>query len=112
MAGLQGLPQPEEQIDAWQRAWTTCFWKVRFSEKVQADTDITSTEKAGCLGGKLGKSTSFSSWTWSSRKQTTVVSSPYTTDLYKTARYKALLDLLARLPPGWDVEIQTYTVGI
>ena len=34
------------------------------------------------------------------------------TDLYKTARYKSLRDLLARLLPGWEVEIQTYTVGI
>ncbi len=34
------------------------------------------------------------------------------TDLYKTARYKSLRDLLARLLPGWEVEVQTYTVGI
>ncbi len=34
------------------------------------------------------------------------------TDLYKKARYKSLLDLLARLLPGWEVEVQTYTVGI
>jgi hypothetical protein len=33
------------------------------------------------------------------------------TDLYKTARYKSLHDLLARLLPGWEVE-KTYTVGI
>ncbi len=34
------------------------------------------------------------------------------TDLYKMARYKSLRDLLARLLPGWEVEVQTYTVGI
>ncbi len=34
------------------------------------------------------------------------------TDLYKTARYKSLRDLLARLLPGWEVEVHTYTVGI
>ncbi len=32
--------------------------------------------------------------------------------LYKTARYKSLRDLLAQRLPGWEVEIQTYTVGI
>ncbi len=34
------------------------------------------------------------------------------TELYKTARYKSLWDLLVRLFPGWKVETQTYTVGI
>ena len=34
------------------------------------------------------------------------------TDQYKTARYRPLRDLLVRLLPGWEVEIQTYTVGI
>ena len=30
----------------------------------------------------------------------------------RTARYRPLRDLLVRLLPGWEVEIQTYTVGI
>ncbi len=34
------------------------------------------------------------------------------TDLYKAAWYKSLRDLLVRLFLGWEVEIQTYTVGI
>jgi hypothetical protein len=34
------------------------------------------------------------------------------TDLVKSASYKSLLDLLAWHLPGWELEIQTYTVGI
>jgi hypothetical protein len=34
------------------------------------------------------------------------------TGLYKMAWYNSLLDLLARLLTGWEVEIQTYTVNI
>ncbi len=60
--------------------------------------------KAGCLGGKL--------------KKRHLLSLEFTRpndrleDLYKTARYKSLLDLLARLLPGWKVGMQMYTVGI
>ncbi len=34
------------------------------------------------------------------------------TDLVKSVRYKSLRDLLAWHLPGWEVAIQTYTVGI
>ncbi len=39
MAGLQGLPQPEEQIDAWQRAWDEVDDLHLEGEEVQADAE-------------------------------------------------------------------------
>jgi hypothetical protein len=38
-AGLQGLPQLEEQIEAWQRAWDEVDDLHLEGEKVQADAD-------------------------------------------------------------------------
>jgi hypothetical protein len=40
VTGLQGLPQPEDQIDAWpQRAWDEVTDMTLESEEEQADTD-------------------------------------------------------------------------
>ncbi len=54
VARLQGLQ--EEHIDSWQLAWDEVDDMHLEGEEVQADADMAApTEKAGCLGGKLGK---------------------------------------------------------
>jgi hypothetical protein len=40
VAGLQGLPQLEEQIDVWQRAWNEVDDMHLDGEEVQADADM------------------------------------------------------------------------
>jgi ribonuclease HI len=111
VAGLQGLPQPEEQIDAWQRAWDEVDDMHLEGEEVQADADMAAQRKRP------------DAWAVSWEKRRLLILeftrpndrgelSLHETDLYKTARYKPLRDLLARLLPGWEVEVQTYTVGI
>jgi hypothetical protein len=114
VAGIQGLP-PGEQIDAWQRAWDELDDLHLECKEVQGTASrckhSSSAEKARCLGSKRenqgllilvltmpndrGPSTRLTCTRWSLM------------DLYKS-----LLDLLVRLLPGWEVEIQTYTVGI
>ncbi len=115
VAGLQGLPQPEEQIDAWQRAWNEVdnLHLELEGEEVQADADMAAQRKRP------------GAWAISCKKRRLLILeftrpndrselSLHETDLYKTARYKSLRDLLARLlpGPGWEVEVQTYTVSI
>ncbi len=60
VAGLQGLPQPEERIDAWQQAWDEVDDLHLEVEEVQADADMAAQRKrpdaSSCLGCKLGKS--------------------------------------------------------
>ncbi len=111
MAGLQGLQQQEEQIDAWQLAWDEVDELHLEGEKVQADADMAAQRKRP------------DAWAVSWEKRRLLILeftlpndrgelSLNETDLYKTALYKSLLDLLARLLPGWEVEVQTYTVCI
>ncbi len=45
VAGLQGLPQPEEQIDAWQWAWDEANDLHLEGEVVQADADMAAERK-------------------------------------------------------------------
>ncbi len=45
VARLQGLKQPEEQIDAWQRAWNEVDGLHLEGEEVQADADMTAQRK-------------------------------------------------------------------
>jgi hypothetical protein len=97
VAGLQGLPQPEEQIDAWQRAWDEVDDLHLEGEEVQADADMAAQRKWP------------DAWAVSWEKWRLLILefgelSLHETDLYKTARYKSLRDLLARLLPGWEVE--------
>jgi hypothetical protein len=40
VAGLQGLPQPEEQIDAWQRAWDEVDNMHLEGEEIQANANM------------------------------------------------------------------------
>ncbi len=51
--GAPGLPQPEEQIDAWQRAWDEVTDLHLEGEEVPADADMASRRRR--LGGKLGE---------------------------------------------------------
>ena len=111
VAGLQGLPQPEDRIAEWQRAWDEMTDRHLEGEEVQADDDMAAHRKRP------------DAWavSWENRR---LLILEFTrpndrgelalreTDQYKTARYRPLRDLLVRLLPGWEVEIQTYTVGI
>jgi hypothetical protein len=106
-----GAPGQEEQIDAWQLAWDEVDNLHLEGEEVQADADMTAQRKRP------------EAWAVSWEKRRLLILeftrpndrgelSLHETDLYKTALYKSLLDLLVRLLPGWKVEIQTYMVCI
>ncbi len=45
VAGLQGLPQQEEQIEAWQRAWDEVDDLHLEDEEVQADANMAAQRK-------------------------------------------------------------------
>ena len=111
VAGLQGLPQPEDRIAEWQRAWDEMTDLHLEGEEVQTDADMEAHRKRP------------DAWAVSWDKRRLLILeftrpndrgelSLHETDLYKMARYKSLRDLLARFLPGWEVEIHTYTVGI
>jgi hypothetical protein len=111
VAGLQGLPQPEDRIAEWQSAWDEMTDLHLEGEEVQADVDRAAYRKRP------------DAWavSWENRRLLILEFtrpndkgelSLRETDQYKTARYRPLRDLLARLLPGWEVVIQTYTVGI
>ena len=114
VAGLQGLPQPEDRIaeSRWQRAWDEMTDLQLEGEEVQTDADMEAHRKRP------------DAWAVSWKKRRLLILeftrpndrgelSLHETDLYKMARYKSLRDLLvARHLPGWEVEIHTYTVGI
>ena len=111
VAGLQGLPQPEDRIAEWQRAWDEMTDLHLEGEEVQTDADMEAHRKRP------------DAWAVSWDKRRLLILeftrpndrgelSLHETDLYKMARYKSLRDLLGRFLPGWEVEIHTYTVGI
>ncbi len=54
MVGLQGLQQPEDQIDTWQRAWDEVTDLHLEGKEVQAYTDMAK-RRGPMLGGILGK---------------------------------------------------------
>ena len=114
VAGLQGLPQPENRIDDWQRAWdevADTHLEGEVHEGEQADADAATQRKRP------------DAWAVSWDKRCLLILeftrpndrcelSLHDTDTLKTARYTPLRDRLARLLPAWTVDIQTYTVGI
>jgi hypothetical protein len=111
VAGLQGLPQPEDRIDDWQRAWDEVADVHLEGEGEYGDTDAATQRKRP------------DAWAVSWDKRCLLILeftrpndrcalSLHDTDAFKTARYIPLRDRLARLLPAWVVDIQTYTVGI
>ena len=111
VAGLQGLPQPENRIDDWQRAWDEVADSHLEGEGEQADADAATQRKRP------------DAWAVSWDKRCLLILeftrpndrcelSLHDTDTLKMARYTPLRDRLARLLPAWTVDIQTYTVGI
>ena len=111
VAGLQGLPQPADQIEEWQRAWDEVTDMHLEGEEEQAEADAATQRKRP------------DAWAVSWDKRCLLILeftrpndrcelSLHDTDMLKTARYSPLRDRLARLLPGWEVDIQTYTVGI
>ena len=111
VAGLQGLPQPEDCLGDWQRAW---------DEMVDAHLE----------GGEDGEGRAEDiqrkrpdAWAinWSRRRLVILeftrpndqgVDALSSTDACKVARYTPLRDQLAQSLPGWRVEIQAYSMGI
>ncbi len=89
MAGLQGLHQSEEQIDAWQRAWDEVDDLHVEGEEVQADANMAAQRKRqdawAVSWGKLHLL--ILEFT---RPNDRGELSLHKTDLYKTARYKSL----------------------
>jgi hypothetical protein len=109
--GLQGLPQPEEQIDAWQRAWDEVTDELLEGEEVPADA------RADTAVRRKRPDAWVVSWETRrflildfTRPNDRCERSLHDTDLVKSTRYKSQRDLLARQLAGWEVEIQTYAV--
>jgi ribonuclease HI len=111
VAGLQGLPQPADLINDWQRAWDEVSDIHLEGEGEQTDADAATQRKRP------------DAWAVSWDKRVLLILeftrpndrcalSLHDTDTFKTARYTPLRDRLARLLPAWEVDIQTYTVGI
>jgi hypothetical protein len=113
VSGLLGLAQPEEHTDVWQRAWDEI-----------SDLDLEGEgdgELADVEAGIQRKRPDAWAVNWDkrcvlilefTRPNDRCADSLHSTDAQKTARYTPLSARLARLLPGWEVEIQTYTIGI
>jgi len=113
VSGLLGLAQPEEHIDVWQRAWDEI-----------SDLDLEGEgegELADAEAGIQRKRPDAWAVNWDkrcvlilefTRPNDRCADSLHSTDAQKTARYTPLRALLSRLLPGWEVEIQTFTMGI
>jgi hypothetical protein len=97
--GLQGLQQPEEQIDAWQRAWDEVTDELLEGEEVQADANMAVQRKRP------------DTWEVTCEKQRLLIleftlpndrckRSLHNTDLVKSASYKSQLDLFVWHLPG------------
>jgi hypothetical protein len=111
VAGLQGLPQTEARLDEWQRAWDEVADAHLEGEEELNDTDRAIQRKRP------------DAWAVNWDKRHLLIleftrpndrceQSLHDTDALKTARYTPLRDRLERLLPAWEVDIQTYTVGI
>jgi hypothetical protein len=113
VSGLLGLEQPEEHIDVWQRAWDEI-----------SDLDLEGEGDDEVADAEVGiQRKRPDAWAVNWDKRCVIIleftrpndrcaDSLHSTDAQKTARYTPLRELLARLLPGWEVEIQTYTMGI
>ena len=111
VAGLQGLPQPADLLDDWQRAW---------DEVADADLEVEGEHDDADAATQRKRPDAWAvSWDKRvllilefTRPNDRCALSLHATDTFKTARYTPLRDRLARLLPAWEVDIQTYTVGI
>ena len=109
---LQGLSQPEDQIDLWQR----------MCDEI-TDTDLEAVMDGAEEGDGPLRRKRPDAWAvkWGARK---VLILEYTrpndraedalqvTDAKKIARYTPLRDRMAQLLPGWTIEIQSFAMGI
>ena len=111
VAGLQGLPQPAERIDDWQRAWDEMTDVHLEGEGWETDIDAATQRKRP------------DAWAVSWDKKCLLIlefTRPndrcalalQNTDTYKTERYTPLRNRLTECLPGWEVGIQTFTVGV
>jgi len=113
VSGLLGLEQPEEHIDAWQRAWDEIS-----DPDLEGEGDD---ELADAEAGLQRKRPDAWAVSWDkrcvlilefTRPNDWCADSLHSTDAQKITRYTPLRERLARLLPGWEVGIQTYTMGI
>jgi len=111
VAGLQGLPQPEELIPEWQRAWDELTDLKLGGEGEDMDTDATTRRKRpDAWAVHWGMRRLFIlEFTRPNDRDALALQD---TDSLKTARYIPLRDRLVTLLPAWEVGIQTYTMGI
>ena len=111
VAGLQGLPQPEEQIGDWQRAWDE-MTDIHLEGEGECTDEVAATQRKrpDAWAIRWDKRSLFILEFTRPNDRCTL--SLQDTDVMKAARYAPLRDRLARLLPAWKVDIQTYTVGI
>ncbi len=111
VAGLQGLPQPEELIPEWQRAWDELTDLTLDGEEEDMDTDtMIQRKRPNAWVVHWGKRCLFI--LEFTRPNDRDIFALQDTDSLKTARYTPPRDRLVMLLPAWEVGIQTYTMGI
>jgi hypothetical protein len=109
--GLLGLPQPEDGMSEWQRAWDEMEDMHLEGEGEAVDADAAFRRKRP------------DAWAVSWDKRYLLILeftrpndrcalSLQDTDAYKTAKYTPLRNRLAGFLPGWEVAILTFTIGI
>ena len=109
--GLLGLPQPENRMSEWQRAWDEMEDMHLEGEGEAVDADAAFRRKRP------------DAWAVSWDKRYLLILeftrpndrcalSLQDTDAYKTAKYTPLRNRLAGFLPGWEVAILTFTIGI
>jgi len=109
--GLLGLPQPEERIDEWQRAWDELTDVHLEGEGWELDTEAAIQRKRpDAWAVHWGKRNLFIlEFTRPNDRQETALRD---TDAYKADRYTPLKTRLAGHLAGWTVGILTFTIGI
>ena len=109
--GLLGLPQPEEQIDVWQRAWDELTDVDLEGEGWDTDAEAAIQRKRpDAWAVHWGKrNLLILEFTRPNDRGETALRD---TDAYKTDRYTPLKNRLAGHLAGWTVGILTFTIGI
>ena len=111
VAGLLGLPQSEDRLGEWQRAWDEIEDMHLDGEGDPADADAAFQRKRPDAWAVSWDKRSLLILEFT-RPNDRCALSLQDTDAYKIERYTPLRNRLAVLLPGWEVEILTFTIGI